>query len=355
MIASSSTTASQLVDIATLRTVEWTRGGVRLVDQQKLPDRLTFVLCRDHRQVAEAIRDMTVRGAPAIGVTAAMGLALAAKRSKHRDNKLLLLDLEKAAEIIRATRPTARNLFWAVERMLRRAKEVADWGGDVREALVAEAQLMADEDIEANHRIGSSGAALIDDGDTILTHCNTGTMATVSYGTAFGVIRTAVSQGKKVDVIATESRPRLQGARITVYEALSDKIPVTLIVDGAVGIAMSKGMVNKVIVGADRVTKTAVINKVGTFMIALAAKRHGIPFYSAAPTTTLDLAGESAAVSIEERDPSEVREIRGKRITPKDVKVFNPAFDVTPLELVTAVITDRGVFSHEQIQNMTAI
>ena len=354
MIASSSTTASQLVDIATLRTVEWTRGGVRLVDQKKLPERLAFVLCRNHTQVAQAIRDMTVRGAPAIGVTAAMGLALAAKRSKHRDNKPLLLDLEKAGEVMRATRPTARNLFWAVDRMLRRAREIADEGGDIREALVAEAQLMADEDVEANHRIGAFGAVLIDDGDTILTHCNTGTMATVSYGTAFGVIRTAISKGKKVNVIATESRPRLQGARITAYEALSDNIPATLIVDSAVGIAMSKGMVNKVIVGADRITKTAVINKVGTFMIALAAKHHGIPFYSAAPMTTFDLAGESRAVSIEERDPSEVTEIRGKRIAPKGIRVFNPAFDVTPLELVTAVITDRGVFSAEQIQNLTA-
>lgn len=355
MIASSSTTASQLVDIATLRTVEWTRGGVRLVDQQKLPDRLAFVLCRNHKQVAQVIRDMTVRGAPAIGVTAAMGLALAATRSKHQDNRLLLLDLEKASETMRGTRPTARNLFWAIERMLKRAREAAIQGRDVREALVAEAQLMADEDVEANHRIGAHGAALIDDGDTVLTHCNTGTMATVSYGTAFGVIRTAISQGKKVKVIATESRPRLQGARITAYEALSDKIPATLIVDSTVGIAMSKGMVDKVLVGADRITKTAVINKVGTFMIALAAKHHNIPFYSAAPATTFDLSAESAAVSIEERDPSEVTEIRGKRIAPKGIKVFNPAFDVTPLELVTAVITDRGVFSSEQIRGMNAI
>lgn len=325
------------------------------MDQQKLPDRLAFVLCRDHRQVARAIRDMTVRGAPAIGVTAAMGLALAAKRSKHPDNKRLLLDLEKAAEIMRATRPTARNLFWAIERMLGTANEAADQGRDIREALVTEAQLMADEDVEANHKIGAFGAPLIEDGDTILTHCNTGTMATVSYGTAFGVIRTAISQGKKVKVIATESRPRLQGARITAYEALSDKIPLTLIVDSAVGITMSKGMVDRVVVGADRITKRAVINKVGTFMIALAAKHHGIPFYSAAPTTTLDLAGESAAVPIEERDPSEVTEIRGKRIAPKGVGVFNPAFDATPLELVTEVITDRGVFSPEQIRNMSAL
>jgi methylthioribose-1-phosphate isomerase len=298
---------------------------------------------------------MTVRGAPAIGVTAAMGIALAAKRSKYRDRKLLVLDIEKKAEIIRATRPTARNLFWAIERMLKKAREAADQGRDIRETLVAEAQLMADEDVAANRRMGAFGAELIEDGDTILTHCNTGTMATVSYGTALGVIRSAIAQGKKVKVIATETRPRQQGARITVYEALSDGIPTTLIVDSAVGIAMSRGMVDKVIVGADRVTRTAVANKVGTFMIALAAKYHGVPFYVAAPKTTLDLARDSTNISIEERDPREVTEIRGRRITSKGVKVFNPAFDVTPLELVTLVITDRGVFSREQLQNITGI
>jgi len=297
---------------------------------------------------------MVVRGAPALGVTAAMGLALAARRSKHADNKLLLLDVERAAETIRATRPTARNLFWAVERMLRRARQAADQGRDIRQVLVTEAKLMADEDVEANHKIGAFGAALIEDGDTILTHCNTGTMATVSYGTAFGVIRTAVAQGKRVKVITTESRPRLQGAKITVYEALSENIPTILIVDSAVGIVMSNGMVDKVIVGADRITRTAVINKIGTFVIALAARHHGIPFYSAAPMTTFDLTAQSTNVSIEERDPREVTEIRGRRIAPKGVKVFNPAFDVTPLQLVTAVITDRGVFSREQVQNMTA-
>jgi methylthioribose-1-phosphate isomerase len=344
-----------MVDLKTLRTVEWTRGGVRLVDQRQLPDRLAFVLCRDHRQVAQAIRDMTVRGAPAIGVTAAMGLALAAKRSKHRQGKALLVDVEKAAVTIRATRPTARNLFWAVERMLRKAREAADERRDISEILVAEAQLMADEDVEANRKMGAFGAELIDDGDTILTHCNTGTMATVSYGTALGVVRSAIAQGKRVKLIATETRPRQQGARITVYEALSDKIPTTLIVDSAVGITMSKGMVNKVIVGADRITKAAVTNKVGTFMIALAAKHHGIPFYVAAPTTTFDLTGEPAHISIEERDPREVTEIGGRRITPKGARVFNPAFDSTPLGLVTAVVTEKGLFSREQIQNMVEI
>ena len=278
-----------------------------------------------------------------------MGLALAARRSKHSDEKRLLLDVEKAAVTIRATRPTARNLFWAIERIMKKAREAARQGLDIRETLVAEAQLMANEDIEANRKMGANGAQLIQDGDTVLTHCNTGTMATVSYGTALGVVRSAIAQGKKVSLIATETRPRQQGAKITVYEAMSDKIPTTLIVDSAVGITMSKGMINKVIVGADRITRAAVANKVGTLMIALAAKYYGIPFYVAAPTTTLDLTADSATLSIEERDPREVTEIRGKRITPEGVKVFNPAFDATPLGLVTAVITEKGVFSKEQL------
>lgn len=278
-----------------------------------------------------------------------MGLALAARRSKHSDEKRLLLDVEKAAVTIRATRPTARNLFWAIERIMKKAREAARQGLDIRETLVAEAQLMANEDIEANRKMGANGAQLIQDGDTVLTHCNTGTMATVSYGTALGVVRSAIAQGKKVSLIATETRPRQQGAKITVYEAMSDKIPTTLIVDSAVGITMSKGMINKVIVGADRITRAAVANKVGTLMIALAAKYYGIPFYVAAPTTTLDLTADSAPISIEERDPREITEIRGKRITPEGVKVFNPAFDATPLELVTAVITEKGVFSKEQL------
>jgi methylthioribose-1-phosphate isomerase len=284
-----------------------------------------------------------------------MGLALAAKRSKHSDEKRLLIDVEKAAVTIRATRPTARNLFWAIERIMKKAREAARQGLDIRETIVAEAQLMANEDIEANRKMGANGAQLIQDGDTVLTHCNTGTMATVSYGTALGVVRSAIAQGKKVNLIATETRPRQQGAKITVYEAMSDKIPTTLIVDSAVGIAMSKGMINKVIVGADRITRTAVANKVGTLMIALAAKHYGIPFYVAAPTTTLDLTADSATISIEERDPREVTEIRGKRITPEGVKVFNPAFDATPLELVTAVITEKGVFSKEQLLKVAGV
>lgn len=340
-----------MVNIVTLRTVEWAPKGIRLVDQNEIPERLTFVLCRDHKQVARAIREMTVRGAPAIGVTAAMGIALAARRSKHKDNRMLLEDVERAADLMRDSRPTARNLSWAVDRVVKVARHAAEMGRDLRKTLAEEAQLMADEDVEANIRMGSFGASLINDGDTVLTHCNTGTMATVSYGTAFGVIRTAISQGKKVNIVATETRPRLQGARITTYEALSDGIPVTLVVDSAAGVVMSKGRVNKVLVGADRITRTAVINKVGTFMLALAAKYHNIPFYAVAPMTTLDIVADSGNPVIEERDPREVTQIRGRQISPNGIEVFNPAFDVTPLELVTAVVTDRGVFSSEQVRN----
>jgi methylthioribose-1-phosphate isomerase len=312
------------------------------------------VTCKDYKEVARAIRDMTVRGAPAIGVTAAMGVALAAKRSRGAENRLLLRDVEKAVEAINSTRPTARNLFWATDLMMRKAREADRLGKDIRMSLADTAKRLADEDVETNHKMGKFGAELVHDGDTVLTHCNTGTMATVSYGTALGVVRAAISQGKKVKLIATETRPRLQGAKITAFEALADGIPVSLIVDSAVGIVMSKGMVSKVILGADRVTRKAVINKIGTFTIAMAAKYHGIPFYVAAPISTFDLTEQSSNAPIEERDPDEVVKIRGRRIAPKGVRVFNPAFDVTPLELVTAVITDRGVFSADQIRKMTS-
>jgi len=336
--------------LATLRTLEWTRNGVRLINQDEYPHHLSYTLCRNYRQVARAIREMTVRGASAIGVTAAMGIALAAKQSKRTQNKLLMRDIEVAAEEIRATRPTARSLSWAVDRMLKQANEAADNGHDIRTSLVTEALRIADEGIDANRRLGRFGAELIEDGDTILTHCNSKT--TVVFGGALEVVTTAISQGKKVKLVATETRPRLQGAKITAYEALSEGIPLTLIVDSAVGIVMSKGMVNKVIVGADRITRRVLINKIGTLTIAIAAKHHGIPFYSAAPITAFDLSEEADNVPIEERDPREVTTIAGRRVAAKGTIVFNPAFDITPLELVTGVITDRGVLSADQIREM---
>ncbi len=334
-----------------LRTVEWVKGRLRMVDQTKLPYEFRYVAFDDYRQVAKAIRNMTVRGAPAIGVAAAMGLALAAKRTHSTDKKQFMFELEKAADLLRASRPTAWNLFWAIDRILRTATAVSGAPKEIASQIIAEAQRMAEEDVEANRRIGEHGAALINEGDQILTHCNTGTLATVSYGTALAPIRTAVKQGKKVRVIATETRPRLQGAKLTTYELIRDRISVTLIVDGAVGYMMKKGLVQKAIVGADRITKSFVANKVGTYLIALAARANNVPFYVAAPTSTFDLADEGAEVKIEERSPQEVTVIEGKRIAPKRVRVFNPAFDLTPVELVTGFITEKGVITPAMLES----
>jgi methylthioribose-1-phosphate isomerase len=329
------------------RTVEWKNGQVRMIDQTKLPDRLVYVTLKNYRQVAKAIKEMTVRGAPAIGVAAAMGMALAAQANRGKDKDRFLRELEAAATTLRASRPTAQNLFWAVDRILRLA--YTSNNGDMANAVLEEAKMMADEDMEANHNLGKYGAALIADGDQVLTHCNAGTLATVNYGTALAPIRTAVREGKKVRVIATETRPRLQGAKLTTYELLSDKIPVRLIVDGAVGYVMRKGMIQKAIVGADRITSKVVANKVGTYLIALAAKAHGIPFYVAAPTSTFDLRGEGSEVKIEERDGKEVTYVNGRRIAPRGVPVYNPAFDLTPVELVTSFITEKGLIRPDRL------
>lgn len=338
-----------------VRTVEWVDGRIRMVDQTKLPSRFTYVTLTNYRQVAKAIKGMTVRGAPAIGVAAAMGLALEAKASRTKDKEHLMLDLEAAADVLRKSRPTARNLFWAIDRILEKARSASGGSNEIASQVIAEACKMAEQDVQANRKIGENGAALIDDGDRILTHCNTGTLATVSYGTAIAPVRTAIRQGKKVHVIATETRPRLQGAKLTTYELLRDRIPVTLIVDGAVGYAMSKGLVQKVIVGADRVTRKFVANKVGTYLIALAAQANKVPFYVAAPASTFDLRDEQPEVRIEERSPQEVTQIEGKRIAPKAVSVFNPAFDLTPVELVTGFITDKGVIPPEMLVAKMAV
>ncbi len=328
-----------------LRTVEWINGHVRMIDQTKLPYQFVYVNLKNYRQVAKAIRDMTVRGAPAIGVAAAMGMALAANAYRTKKREQLMSELGTAADVLRKSRPTARNLFWGIDAVIRRAKATAGGAGEVVAAVVKQAQEMAEEDVQANKKIGEYGARLINDGDQILTHCNTGTLATVSYGTALAPIRSAVRQGKRVKVIATETRPRLQGAKLTTYELLSDKIPVTLIVDGAVGYVMRQGMVQKAIVGADRITRKFVANKVGTYLIALAAQANQIPFYVAAPSSTFDLQGEGSDVKIEERSAQEITHIRGKRIPPMGVPVYNPAFDLTPVELVQGFITEKGIDS----------
>lgn len=338
-----------------LRTIEWVGGRVRIIDQTRLPNKFAYVSLRDYRQVAKAIKEMTVRGAPAIGVAAAMGLALAANASRTKNREQFMQELQTAAEVLRKSRPTAWNLFWAIDRVLRKARQTEGGPSEIASQIVAEAQKIAQEDVEANHKIGEHGASLIDDGDQILTHCNTGTLATVSYGTAIAPIRTAIRQGKRVRVIATETRPRLQGAKLTTYELLRDGIPVTLIVDGAVGYVMKMGMVQKVMVGADRITRKFVANKVGTYLIALAARANQVPFYVAAPTSTFDLRNEWSEVKIEERNPQEITHIGGKRIVPKGVPAFNPAFDLTPVELVTGFITERGVLRQDALEGKMSV
>jgi len=313
-----------------------------MVDQTGIPEKFTYVTFSNYRQVAKAIEKMVVRGAPAIGVAAAMGVALAAKSSNASDRDRFMEELRKAGTVLCQSRPTAWNLFWAVERMLRRAEATTGSTKEIAEETVREAKRIAREDVEANHKIGEFGSSLIKDGDSVLTHCNAGTLATVSYGTALAPIRTAVRQGKEVSVIATETRPRLQGARLTAFELLKDRIPVTLIVDGAAGYVMRRGMVKLAIVGADRITSRVVANKVGTYLIALAAKENHVPFYVAAPSSTFDLKGADQ-VEIEERDACEITHIGGKRVPPRGVAVFNPAFDITPVELVDGFITEKGV------------
>ncbi len=329
-----------------MRSVEWHDGVLRLIDQRRLPHEMVILECETPEAVAEAIRTMAVRGAPAIGAAAAFGMALAALRSPASDRAALLRGLEAAARLLKASRPTAVNLFWAVDRMLRRA---ADEGLEdpqaVREALVAEAIRIAEEDVETNRRMGQYGATLIRDGDTILHHCNTGALATVDYGTALGVIRTAHEQGKRIHVLVDETRPRLQGARLTAWELLQLGIPFTVIADGAAGYFMRKGKVNIVLVGADRIAANGdVANKVGTYTLAVLAREHGIPFYVVAPTSTIDPNTPNGdAIPIEERDEREVLEIEGVPIAPRGARAANPAFDVTPARYITGIITEKGI------------
>jgi methylthioribose-1-phosphate isomerase len=332
-----------MANFFTLRTVTWDRGRVKMIDQTALPTKFAYVSYSTPEQVASAIRTMVVRGAPAIGVAAAMGLALAAQRSRASRLPDLIRDMEASAALLRATRPTAVNLFWGIERVMRKAK-AADSPTEARESVVAEVKAMEDEDVEANKKLGRYGADLIDDGDTVLTQCNAGALATVGYGTALGVVRAAVEQGKFVKVLVPETRPALQGARLTAFELSRDRIPATLISDTAVGYMLSLGRVDKVVVGADRITKDGyTFNKIGTYQEAVLAKRHRVPFYPAAPSSTFDISRTHDQVTIEERGAEEVFRIRGKRIAPKGVPVANPAFDMTPPDLVAAMITDRGL------------
>lgn len=329
-----------------MRTVEYHDGIVVMVDQRKLPLAYEVVEYRDPREVAQAIREMVVRGAPAIGAAAAFGMALAARRSRATAVQDLLADLERTAEVLRAARPTAVNLFWAVDRMLRRARGAGH--GSVEEVVRAveeEAQRLADEDVEVNRRMGRIGAQVVEDGARILTHCNAGSLATVDYGTVLGVIRAAVESGKRVHVWVDETRPRLQGARLTAWELMRDGIPMTLIADNAAGHLMRTGQVDLVLFGADRVAANGdVANKVGSYKLAVLSRENGIPCYSVSPTATIDLTVPTGDdIPIEERDPQEVTEIEGVRIAPEGVPVCNPAFDVTPHRYLTGIITENGI------------
>ncbi len=329
-----------------MRTVEWYDGRVRMIDQRLLPAEFRVLECESAGEVAEAIRDMAIRGAPAIGAAAAFGMALAAQRSGATDRDGLLSDLNRAAETLKSARPTAANLFWAVSRMIQRAESGADAEG-VREGMLEEAQALADEDVLINKRLGQHGAALVQDGDTILHHCNTGALATVDYGTALGVIRTAHEQRKQIHVLVDETRPRLQGARLTSWELQQLGIPFTLIADNAAGHFLRTGQVDIALVGADRVAANGdVANKIGTYKVALAAHDNGVPFYPCVPTSTVDLAlpcGDD--IPIEERPSEEITELtyQGQPVVPQGVTVANPAFDVTPHRYVSGIVTENGI------------
>jgi len=331
---------------AIMRSVEWHNGKVRMIDQRLLPAEFRLVEYEDYREVAQAIRTMVIRGAPAIGAAAAFGMALAARRGRTQDRNRLLADLRAAAEVLRAARPTAVNLSWAVARLLRRAEAESDPSA-IPDALLAEAQALADEDVEVNRRLGEHGAALIRDGATILHHCNTGALATVDYGTALGVIRTAHEQGKRVHVLVDETRPRFQGARLTAWELQQLGIPFTLIADNAAGHFMRTGQVDLVLVGADRVAANGdVANKIGTYKLAVVAQANGIPFYPCVPTSTIDLSLPTGDdIPIEERPADEIIGVtyQGRPIAPEGVRVANPAFDVTPHAFVTGIVTENGI------------
>jgi methylthioribose-1-phosphate isomerase len=333
--------SSSTVLTQTVETIAWTPEGVVMIDQTRLPRETVYVTCRDYREVAEAIRSMVIRGAPAIGVAAAMGIALGAQ---HASN--LALEMPVICETLAKTRPTAVNLFWAIDRMKHVYASVQHLPlAAIRERLVAEAQAVHEEDIAINRAIGRNGAALVPDGKTVLTHCNAGALATAGFGTALGVIRAAVEEGKKIDVFADETRPFLQGARLTAWELQRDGIPTTLITDNMAGHFLKSGRIGCVIVGADRIAANGdVANKIGTYGLAVLAKENGVPFYVAAPVSTLDLTLSSGEqIPIEERPAREVTHVQGIALAPEGIRVANPAFDVTPHRYVSAIITERGV------------
>ncbi|HYL16095.1 MAG TPA: S-methyl-5-thioribose-1-phosphate isomerase [Terriglobales bacterium] len=329
-----------------IQTLEWTDSGVRFLDQTKLPTEESYVTCKTYEQVADAIRNMVVRGAPAIGVAAAMGIALALKNSKAERVSELEKVFDQAADALSKTRPTAVNLFWAIRRMAEKFERVRVRPvPQIKQALIEEAQRMHAEDIAANQAMGRHGATLMPAAGGVLTHCNAGALATCGYGTALGVIRAAVEQGKKIEVYADETRPFLQGSRLTAWELMKDGIPTTVIADNMAGAMMKQGKIGAIVVGADRIAANGdVANKIGTYTVAVLAKEHGIPFYVAAPFSTVDLeTADGSKIPIEQRNTREVTHIGGKQMVPEGVNVENPAFDVTPAKYVSAIITERGI------------
>jgi methylthioribose-1-phosphate isomerase len=329
-----------------IHTLEWTNAGVVFIDQTKLPTEEVYVTCTTHQQVADVIRNMVVRGAPAIGVAAAMGIALGVKNSKAENGADLKKDFDQICEAIRQTRPTAVNLFWAIRRMTEKFESLrAHPIAQIKQALIEEAQRMHAEDIAANQAMGRHGATLMPSSGGVLTHCNAGALATAGYGTALGVIRAAIEAGKKIHVYADETRPFLQGSRLTAWELMKDGIPTTVISDNMAGVMMQQGKIGAIVVGADRIAANGdVANKIGTYTLAILAKEHGIPFYVAAPISTVDLATpDGSKIPIEQRNAREVTHIAGKQMVPDGVQVENPAFDVTPAKYVAAIITERGI------------
>jgi len=323
--------------------VEWKDNSVVMIDQTKLPTELMYVRYTDYNDIAYAIKNLIVRGAPAIGVSGAFGMALAALQSNATTKEQLLNDLEQARKILHDTRPTAVNLAWGLEQIM----NIVNNGNTVQEIkdlIIATAKQMAEDDIKINMTMGKNGSELFSNNDTIMTHCNAGSLATVAYGTALGVIRATKESGKSIKVIATETRPVQQGSRLTAFELKHDGFDVSLIPDTAVGYSMANKLVNKVVVGADRVLRTGhVYNKIGTYQVALMAKQHGIPFYVAAPLSTFDMKSTPQDVVIEQRKGTEVTQIGDRKTAPDGINVINPAFDMTPPELISGIITEAGV------------
>ncbi len=326
-------------------TIQWKQDGIEILDQRLLPAEERYVTLKDPAQVADAIKTLAIRGAPAIGVAAAMGAALGARQIRAATGKEFLSDFDAIVSLIASSRPTAKNLFWALDRMTRRAYAEPGDPPEIAAALETEALAIYEEDIRTNERLGRHGGELLADGDTVLTHCNAGALACAGYGTALGVIRAAVTAGKNIRVIADETRPLLQGSRLTAWELMADGIDVTLITDGMVGYCFYEGLIDKVITGADRIAANGdTANKIGTYAVSVLAKQHGVPFFIAAPCSTIDIETATGAdIPIEQRDPDEVRTFMGVPSAPAGVPVKNPAFDVTPAANIAAIITEKGV------------